>query len=99
MWYDRTSSYHSSVAESPYICPRNSEPIWSGFRGLLCIGTSTVVGAPNFKKRNIENESNETFLFYSSAVRKTEGGDDWRQNLLLPDGREEHLQEVGTETL
>lgn len=21
MWYDRTSSYHSSVAESPYICP------------------------------------------------------------------------------
>lgn len=51
MWYDRTSSYHSSVAESPYICPRNSEPIWSGFRGLLCIGTSTVVGAPNFKKK------------------------------------------------
>ena len=57
------------------------------------------MGAPNFKKRNIENESNETFLFYSSAVRKTEGGGDWRQNLLLPDGREEHLQEVGTETL
>lgn len=54
MWYDRTSSYHSSVAESPYICPRNSEPIWSGFRGLLCIGTSTVVGAPNcFKKEFI----------------------------------------------
>ena len=26
-------------------------------------------------------------------------GGDWRQNLLLPDGREEHLQEVGTETL
>ena len=50
-----------------------------------CIGTSTVVGAPNFKKRNIENESNETFLFYSSAVRKTEGGGEWRQNLLLPD--------------
>ena len=37
-----------------YLCPRNSEPIWSGFRGLLCIGTSTVVGAPNcFKKEFI----------------------------------------------
>ena len=35
MWYDRTSSYHSSVAESPYFCPRNSEPIWSEFRGLF----------------------------------------------------------------
>lgn len=33
--------------------PRNSEPIWSEFRGLLCIGTSTVVGAPNCLKRNL----------------------------------------------
>ena len=38
---------------SSYLCPRNSEPIWSGFRGLLCIGTSTVVGAPNCLKRNL----------------------------------------------
>ena len=28
-------------------CPRNSEPMRSEFRGLLCICTSTMVGAPN----------------------------------------------------
>lgn len=44
----------SFCRKSPYLCPRNSEPIWSEFRGLLCIGTSTVVGAPNcFKKEFI----------------------------------------------
>lgn len=38
-------------------------------------------------------------FIFSSAVRKTEGGGDGWQNLLLSDGRKEHLQEVGSETL